>query len=50
MAFYFTEKKLKTPILLLSSATKQIADQNLDFQISYPSADEMGALCASLSK
>ena len=46
----FYRKKLKTPILLLSSATKQIADQNLDFQISYPSADEMGALCASFEQ
>ena len=43
----FYRKKLKTPISLLSSATEQIAEQNLDFQISYPSADEMGALCAS---
>ena len=39
----FYRKKLKTPILLLSSATKQIADQNLDFQISYP-------LCASFEQ
>lgn len=46
----FYRKKLKTPILLLSSATKQIADQNLDFQISYPSADEMGELCASFEQ
>ena len=46
----FYRKKLKTPILLLSSATKQIADQNLDFQISYPSADEMGAQCASFEQ
>lgn len=46
----FYRKKLKTPILLLFSATKQIADQNLDFQISYPSADEMGALCASFEQ
>ncbi len=49
-SFVFYRKKLKTPILLLSSATKQIADQNLDFQISYPSADEMGALCASFEQ
>src|SRR5699024_8683363 len=46
----FYQKKLKTPILLLTSATKQIADQNLDFQISYPKADEMGALCASFDQ
>ena len=46
----FYRKKLKTPISLLSSATEQIAEQNLDFQISYPSADEMGALCASFEQ
>lgn len=46
----FYRKKLKTPISLLSSATEQIAGQNLDFQISYPSADEMGALCASFEQ
>ena len=46
----FYRKKLKIPISLLTSATKQIADQNLDFQISYPSADEMGALCASFEQ
>ena len=46
----FYRKKLKTPILLLSSATEQIADHNLDFQISYPSADEMGALCDSFEQ
>ncbi len=46
----FYRKKLKTPILLLTSATKQIAEQNLDFQISYPSADEMGTLCASFEQ
>ena len=46
----FYRNKLKTPILLLTSATKQIADQNLDFQISYPSADEMGTLCASFEQ
>lgn len=46
----FYRKKLKIPISLLTSATKQIADQNLDFQISYPSADEMGVLCTSFEQ
>ena len=46
----FYRRKLKTPILLLASATQQIAEQGLDFQISYPRADEMGALCASFEQ
>ena len=48
LLFYWM--KLKTPILLLASATQQIAEQGLDFQISYPRADEMGALCASFEQ
>ena len=46
----FYRKKLKKPILLLSSATKRIAEQSLDFQISYQSKDEMGALCDSFER
>ena len=48
LAFY--RRKLKTPILLLSSAAEQIACQNLDFQISYKSGDEMEALCTSFEQ
>lgn len=48
--FLFYRKNLKTPLSLLASATKKIADQNLDFQISYPSEDEMGMLCASFEQ
>lgn len=46
----FYRNKLKAPITLLSSAASQIADQNLDFQISYPAGDEMGMLCASFEQ
>lgn len=48
--FAFYRRKLKTPILLLSSAAEQIARQNLDFRISYKSGDEMEALCTSFEQ
>lgn len=44
---YFYRRKLKTPMAVLSDATKQIAGQNLDFVCSYPCGDEMGELCRS---
>lgn len=44
---YFYRRKLKTPLAVLSDATKQIAGQNLDFECSYPCGDEMGQLCRS---
>ncbi|MCM1233717.1 MAG: HAMP domain-containing histidine kinase [Butyrivibrio sp.] len=44
---YFYRRKLKTPLSLLADATKQIAEQNLDFQLSYHCGDEMGKLCQS---
>ena len=48
--FAFYRRKLKTPILLLSSAAEQISRQNLDFRISYKSGDEMEALCTSFEQ
>ncbi len=45
MIFY--RYKLKKPLGLLADATKQIADQNLDFEITYDRGDEMGELCRS---
>lgn len=48
--FLFYRRKLKTPVELLSTAAERIALQDLDFQISYPSEDEMGALCASFEE
>lgn len=44
---YFYRRKLKQPLDLLAGATKQIAGQNLDFEIVYPCGDEMGELCRS---
>lgn len=45
--FSFYRRKLLTPIQLLSDATNQIAQQNLDFSLTYDSKDEMGKLCHS---
>lgn len=49
-AFWFYRKKLDTPIRILSAATDQIANQNLDFSVEYDGGDEMGELCASFEK
>lgn len=49
-ALRFYKKKLDPPIRLLSSATENIANENLDFSIDYDSRDEMGGLCASFEK
>lgn len=46
-SMYFYRQKLKTPLAVLAAATKQIAEQNLDFEISYRCGDEMGELCRS---
>ena len=46
-SMYFYRRKLKTPLAVLAAATKQIAEQNLDFEISYHCGDEMGELCRS---
>lgn len=44
---YFYRRKLKEPLLLLEDATRQIAGQNLDFELVYHCEDEMGKLCRS---
>lgn len=44
---WFYRKKLEEPIRILSNATNNIANENLDFTIHYNSGDEMGALCGS---
>lgn len=46
-SMYFYRRKLKTPLAVLADATKQIAEQNLDFELSYHCGDEMGELCRS---
>lgn len=47
---HFYKRKLSIPLKLLSEATKQIAEQNLDFSLRYNNADEMGTLCNSFEK
>lgn len=44
---YFYRQKLKQPLALLADAAKQIAEQNLDFELVYSCGDEMGELCCS---
>ena len=48
--FRFYKKKLSVPLNLLSDATKQISDRNLDFHLYYENEDEMGMLCSSFEQ
>ena len=48
--FFFFWQKLNRPLKLLSEATEQITDKNLDFKLSYDSKDEMGNLCWSFEQ
>ena len=48
--FFFFWQKLNRPLKLLSEATEQITDKNLDFKLSYDSKDEMGNLCRSFEQ
>ena len=43
--FLFYRNKLKKPIEELEMATQRIADNDLDFRITYENRDEMGHLC-----
>lgn len=45
MIFY--RRKLKEPLRQMVDATRQIANQNLDFEMQYDCDDEMGNLCRS---
>lgn len=47
---HFYKHKLSIPLNLLSEATKQILDRNLDFSLHYNSTDEMGVLCSSFEQ
>lgn len=49
-AAWFYRKKLSVPISLLSAAAENISKQELDFQVSYESTDEMGLLCRAFEK
>ena len=48
--FHFYKKKLSVPLKLLSGATKQISDRDLDFHLQYENEDEMGRLCGSFEQ
>ena len=48
--FLFYRNKLKKPIRELVLASKKIADNHLDFNITYENRDEMGTLCKEFEK
>lgn len=48
--FWFYRSKLREPIQILSEATDQISEHNLDFDVRYDSKDEMGKLCTSFEQ
>ena len=48
--FVFYKRKLKEPLRILANSMKEIAKENLDFNVFYESDDEMGALCSSFEE
>lgn len=48
--FLFYRHKLKTPIAELAAASGEIAENNLDFKITYENRDEMGQLCKEFER
>ncbi len=46
----FYRLKIKKPIVVLKEATRKIANDDLDFQIDYQVADDLGSLCRSFEK
>lgn len=46
----FYKRQLQIPIAILSNATDNIAENNLDFKIAYDKDDELGKLCSSFEK
>lgn len=46
----FYKRQLYKPLLILSDAADNIADNNLDFSIAYDKDNELGKLCASFEK
>lgn len=49
-AFWIYRWKLKKPLQLLTYASDKIAQNDLDFSINPPSADELGRLCLSFEQ
>ena len=48
--FLFYRNKLKKPIAELALASKKIAENHLDFNITYENNDEMGTLCREFER
>lgn len=48
--FLFYRKKLRTPLGILLEASNRISENDLTFEISYESQDEMGHLCKEFEK
>ena len=48
--FLFYRDKLKKPILELEEASGRIAENDLDFQLTYENRDEMGQLCREFDR
>lgn len=48
--FLFYRNKLKIPIKKLAHASKEIANNHLDFSIAYENRDEMGELCKEFER
>lgn len=48
--FLFYRHKLKKPIAELAAASGEIAENNLDFKITYENRDEMGQLCKEFER
>lgn len=46
----FYRRQLQKPLAILAHAAGQIADNNLDFKVTYDKEDEMGKLCTSFEK
>lgn len=46
----FYRKQLQKPLEILDNAAENIAENNLDFKISYDRQNEMGRLCSSFEK
>ncbi len=48
--FLFYRNKLKQPIRELNQASRRIAENDLDFHITYENQDEMGSLCREFER
>ena len=49
-SLFFYRRKLREPLAVLTDCSEKISNNDLDFTVSYTSADEMGLLCASFEK